>query len=123
MAYRATRHLTILNAERLVESLGPPHTICVTGHPRGGTSAVALLLRELGLFMGEEIDPRNHEDIPLQRARGDPAAFAAIARRYDAAHKAWGFKLPVGSRMGRALLPLLRNPVQIVVARNPVAVI
>lgn len=123
MAYSATRYLTMLNAERLAETVAGPHTICVTGYPRGGTSALALMLRELGLFMGEQVQPRSHEDITLREARGDAEEVARIARRYDEAHQAWGFKAPIGGRMARDFVPMLRNPIEIVVMRNPIAII
>lgn len=123
MVYLGKRHLTILNSERLPEIISGPHTICVTGNPRGGTSAVALFLRELGIFMGDEIDPLNQEDLRLQNTRTDAAEFKRIVQNYDERHDVWGFKLPLGSKMSQLFIPVLRNPILIIMTRNPVSVI
>jgi hypothetical protein len=43
-------------------NLEPEKTLVVLGSPRGGTSMLAGLLRELGVHMGDRIDRHNHED-------------------------------------------------------------
>jgi hypothetical protein len=123
MAFLARSSFVIINAENLSELGQGPRTLCVTGAARGGTSAVALFLREIGVVMGDRIHPKTHEDERLLEVKTDPAGIAMIVAEYNARWEFWGFKLPIGSRMASVFLPLLRSPIMIVVVRNPIATV
>jgi hypothetical protein len=123
MAFLARSSFVITNAEHLAELAEGPRTLCVTGAARGGTSAVALFLREIGVVMGDRIHPKTHEDERLLEVKTDPSAIAPIVAEYNARWPLWGFKLPIGSRMASVFLPLLRSPIMLVVVRNPIATI
>jgi hypothetical protein len=95
-------------------------TLVVLGSPRGGTSMLAGLLRELGVHMGDRIDRHNHEDQAfvsedLEQIR------ATIAQR-NAEHPVWGWKVPDSIRYLPEIEVLLRNPHYLAVFRNPVGV-
>ncbi len=95
-------------------------TLVVLGSPRGGTSMLAGLLRELGIHMGDRIDRHNHEDQAflsedLEQIR------ATIAQR-NAEHPVWGWKVPDSIRYLPEIESQLRNPHYLAVLRNPLAV-
>jgi hypothetical protein len=99
-------------------------TFIVTGLHRSGTSLVASILRQAGLFMGSEINDAVFEDEAISRILvvQDLAALRhAIAER-NANHAAWGFKFPM---LWRALdagqLTMFDHPRLIVTFRDPVA--
>jgi hypothetical protein len=99
-------------------------TFIVTGLHRSGTSLVASILRQAGLFMGSEINDAVFEDEAISRILvvQDLAALRhAIAER-NATHAAWGFKFPM---LWRALdagqLTMFDHPRLIVTFRDPVA--
>lgn len=122
-------------------------TVIVLGTFRGGTSMVAQLLRELGVFMGEEFAPPDHEydnveDWEFQEVlhREDllikenitTADFSAyeiralrelIAKR-NSQHALWGWKYPgtVIWCLHASLAANLRNPHFMTVFRDPLAV-
>jgi len=99
---------------------GQYRTIVVLGAPRGGTSMVTGALRALGVFMGKNLghqheDPIFRKDTPLKDKLGAIAA-------YNAEHDVWGWKLPNSIYYYANVHAALRNPVFIVVYRNPMAV-
>ena len=74
-------------------SSNKPKTVAVLGIARGGTSLVAGLLRELGIFMGDQIHPTKHEwaffdDVENTNELQDKIEF------YNQRHDIWGFKKP-----------------------------
>lgn len=106
-------------------------TFVVLGAPRGGTSLIAGALRLAGVFMGEEIDQANNEDLAFTCHKGDLAALAdgpqragyldaarrTIAAR-NASHAVWGWKDPLSALYVEELLPALVNPRFILVTRD-----
>lgn len=99
-------------------------TFIVTGLYRSGTSLVASMLRQAGIFMGSEINEAVFEDEAIARvlnARDGPALRRFIAER-DAGHGRWGFKRPM---LCRVLQPtqvaLFDRPRVIATFRDPVA--
>jgi hypothetical protein len=106
-------------------SRGPGRTIIVTGLRRSGTSLVAAMLREAGIFMGSEINDIVHEDEQIAGVMisGDVDALQRIIRDRDADYLTWGFKLPMLSdSIGPDQIALFNNPHLIVPFRDPLAV-
>lgn len=113
-------------------------TFCVTGAARGGTSMTAGLLRLAGLFMGDDIDPDNHEDRGFTLHGGDVGALKdprdryalgvyvgrvlSLIERRNEAHARWGWKDPAAVYYAHMLHGYLRNPHYIVITRDPLAV-
>jgi hypothetical protein len=71
--------------------------LCVLGMPRGGTTMAATLLKEAGVFMGDNL-PVTIEDPQfaklLSQQTPDKAAFRALVEARRAQHARWGFKAP-----------------------------
>lgn len=91
--------------------------VCL-GLERGGTSAVAGIMRALGLPMGEGM-AGNNEDPDFQ-AKTLSALRNAIEER-NARYDVWGWKFPTAVQQLPALLESLRNPYFVVVFRDVVA--
>jgi hypothetical protein len=88
------------------------------GVTRGGTSAVAGVMRKLGVFMGDDV-PNNHEDQEMVN-RANPHRLQMIEKR-NAAHKIWGWKDPNAVNYLNQLVPKLINPHYVIVSRDAVA--
>jgi len=71
-------------------------TIAVVGLPRSGTSMIASLLKELGVFMGDSIDDTVFEDTEIARLieSKDLTNLTTLARLRDAKYDVWGWKRP-----------------------------
>jgi hypothetical protein len=116
------------------------NTIVVLGAPRGGTSMVSGICRQLGVPMGDDIDPANNEDRDFQIHGGDRSVLKGdgsdqkraeiinnlknlVATR-NKMHDVWGWKDPLASYYVEDLLDcLVNNPRYICVFRDPVAVV
>ena len=100
-------------------------TIIVTGLRRSGTSLIAAMLRQAGIFMGSEINDGVHEDEEIARivATRDTKALRRLIRDRDANYGTWGFKLPMlGVDLEPARIALFNNPHLIVPFRDPIAI-
>jgi hypothetical protein len=101
-------------------------TIVVTGSSRGGTSMAALVLRGLGISMGENL-AENHEDLDfyslLHAQDLSLGSWKPVVAGRNEAQATWGFKSPLllENNALQRVVPLLRNPVLVVVFRNPLA--
>jgi hypothetical protein len=99
-------------------------TFIVTGLQRSGTSLVAAMLQQAGLFIGSEINDAVLEDEAIARcldARDIPALRQIIAER-NATHHAWGFKFPtLCGVLEPSQLALFDRPRVLVTFRDPVA--
>jgi hypothetical protein len=117
---------------------GPVGTVCLLGLPRGGTSMLAWMVAQLGIFMGESIHPSTGEDAAFLSHEGDRAIFtepaqaprraafmtglaATIAAR-NAAHDVWGWKDPLAPYYLTEIAGQLRQPRLIIVARDLAAI-
>lgn len=100
-------------------------TIIVTGLHRSGTSLVASILRQVGIFMGKDLNDNVHEDEALAKiliARDENGLKRTIQER-DATYGTWGFKFPMLSEvLGCQDISLFSNPHIIVPFRDPVSV-
>ena len=99
-------------------------TLIVAGLPRSGTSMVAAILLDLGVFMGERIDGAVFEDVDLAAAveSGQRDALSQIIARRNAAHRLWGFKRPEAYKHLDRLCAACRNPRIIVIFRDILAI-
>lgn len=106
-------------------------TIVICGSQRGKTSAVAYAAYNLGLFLGTRIGEKNYEDLDILKELPDPALKKNFAPRKlqniiderNEKHDVWGFKIPHASGYVKELSEMLRNPIFVIVFRNPVSVI
>jgi len=108
-----------------VGDAGGGRTFIVTGQQRSGTSLVASVLRQVGIFMGAEINDHVHEDEALAKIllAGDRNRLRRIIRDRDANFGTWGFKFPMlCDVLAPADLGLFTNPHIIVAVRDPVSV-
>lgn len=111
-----------LKPRRLKRSLSLPHTFLATGSSRGGTSMVGFLLSQLGVHMGTHDGSVVHEDLAIINNIEDKAQLEAHIARRNKGHRVWGFKAPSAAFELDWFDKALRNPILIVVLRNPLAV-
>ncbi len=100
-------------------------TFIVTGLLRSGTSLVASILLQAGIFIGSEINDIVYEDEEIARAltSGDTAALQRIIGERNANYRSWGFKLPMLFRyLAADQLARFHDPHVIVTFRDPVAI-
>ena len=104
---------------------GPEKTLLVTGLARSGTSMLAVLLQEAGVWMGDHVYEPINEDAEITqmlRAR-DFTRLDALIRRQNAKTPIWGFKMPdLHQFLQHDELDRFRNPHLLVIYRDPVAV-
>src|SRR4051794_13661987 len=96
----------------------------VTGLHPAGTSLVAAVLQQAGLFIGADINEIVYEDEEIISAlsSGDTAALRRIISGRDTNYRSWGFKLPMLCRdLDPDQLVLFNDPHLIVTFRDPVA--
>jgi hypothetical protein len=102
-----------------------PRTFIVTGTQRSGTSMIATILRQIGVFMGARLNENvvEDEDIAAVLAREDLDGLRAIIRDRDETQGTWGFKLPTLDRdLGANAFAMFRDPHVILMFRDPAAV-
>jgi hypothetical protein len=96
-------------------------TLVICGPGRGGTSIISYILLSLGYYLGEGLEA-NHEDRDILAAIGLPSRMEAIVADRNLRYQRWGFKIPIAVHHVDWLASALRNPVFLVVFRNPVAI-
>jgi len=98
-------------------------TIVATGQMGGGTTALAGVLRILGVFMGQEGINGANEDGEMQRASTDVNEILRVAEKRNKSHDLWGWKNPIiPIKVIKKIVPELRNPQVIFIFRNPMNV-
>jgi len=103
---------------------GGGKTFIVTGLYRSGTSLVASILRQVGIFMGSDINDIVHEDMALVKVveGRDRDGLQRLIGERNAAYGTWGFKLPMLCEfLDRDDMALFNDPHVIVPFRDPVA--
>jgi hypothetical protein len=107
---------------------GEPRTLIVLGAARGGTTMIAQMLRDLGVFMGENLNSTCQDSVMAEISRalfqggieiGDPI-IQQVLRGRDRLFRVWGWKFP--THVFANLYTKARNPHLIVVFRDPVAI-
>lgn len=96
-------------------------TIVVLGFARGGTSLISGMLREFGVFMGENAHALKHE-IDLFHENDSSQTIIDRVEDLDKQHKMWGWKSPRAVFFVDKLACYLSNPHFIIALRNPIAV-
>jgi len=100
-------------------------TFIVTGLQRSGTSLIAAILQQAGIFMGQRINDAVFEDEDMLAAlqAADPGALRRLIADRNANYGTWGFKVPeIHTRMRPGQLALFGNPHLIVPFRDVAAV-
>lgn len=112
-----------LNCETLSTDTSTPRTLIVLGAPRGGTSAIAGALAVTGLYMGRGASEPVFESLALANAieKGDDATVRSLISGFDAEHRVWAFKRPGFNNYVSQYHGFFRNPVYLVILRDPVA--
>ena len=103
---------------------GAGKTFIVTGLYRSGTSLVASVLRQVGIFMGAKINDIVHEDEEIAKVveGRDRDRLKRLIGERNAAYGTWGFKLPMlCESLGHQDMALFNDPHVIVPFRDPVA--
>lgn len=96
-------------------------TLLVTGSPRGATSLIAYVLLRGGYPLAAT-QRQNHEDREIVAARHDRRRLSAIIAERNATASRWGFKLPFAAREVAWYADNLRDPVFVMIYRNPLAI-
>lgn len=97
------------------------NTIIIIGVPRSGTTMVAKVLANLGVYLGAEVDDSVGEDMRLARAlEANDGSLPAVIEVYNSLHDLWAFKRPTAYQVIDPAL--FRNPRFVVTFRDPVAI-
>jgi Sulfotransferase family len=98
-------------------------TLLVLGAPRGGTSAIAGALSAMGIYMGRGASAPVFESLALANAIEDDDRELArkIIEGFNAEYETWAFKRPGFTRVVSEFHGFFRNPVYLVILRDPVA--
>lgn len=108
--------------------VGTPRTLIVLGAARGGTSMIAQMLHDLGVFVGEGLGSTFQDAALSEISRalfdrridiGHPA-IEQVLRSRDRQFAVWGWKFP--ERFFPELYDRARNPHVVAVFRDPVAI-
>ncbi len=100
-------------------------TFIISGVARSGTTLVAAVLQETGLFLGNFLADVVHEDRELLAIlqSGQRELLADAIGRRNAEHRDWGFKIPnIHAYLHGTDLRRFRDPHLILIYRDPVAV-
>ncbi len=112
-----------LHCETLRNDTSIPRTLIVLGAPRGGTSAIAGALAAAGLYMGRGASEPVFESLALANAieKGDDETVRTLISGFDAEYPVWAFKRPGYNNYVSQYHSFFRNPVYLVILRDPVA--
>ena len=112
-----------LNCETISGEHTLPRTLIVLGAPRGGTSAIAGALAATGLFMGGGASGPVFESLALANAieKGEDTKVRELIGAFDAEHDVWAFKRPGYNNYVGQYHSFFRNPIYLVILRDPVA--
>jgi hypothetical protein len=107
---------------------GAPRTLIVLGAARGGTTMVAQILHDLGIFMGQGFNSTYQDDAMNQISRAlfhghidiNNPVIEQVLRQRDHRFAIWGWKFP--THVFETIYEKARNPHVIVVFRDPVAI-
>jgi hypothetical protein len=99
-------------------------TLIVLGVSRGGTSAAAGILGQLGVYMGNSGKPPMYEDLYLNKAilQDRELDYSNRIEEYNHAHMIWGYKGVVLNRNLSHYHRFFRNPRYLVVFRDLLAI-
>ncbi len=126
MKTKPLKTLTIFGQDRLSRIPDKPFNVVVGGASRGGTSAVAAVMRRIGLNMGTNLHETTHEDTDfadfLNYSKFEYQEWRDLVVSRLAKYDGWSIKLPGAFRMLHVFEDTLPNPLYVIVIRNPFAV-
>lgn len=98
-------------------------TLIVLGAPRGGTSALAGALHSMGIYMGRGAAAPVFESLALANAieRDERDTVRELVASFNSEHPLWAFKRPGFTRFVSQFHDVFRNPIYLVILRDPVA--
>lgn len=99
-------------------------TIVVCGPARGGTTMIAKILLNLGVYLGEDLTRHTHEDMEIFKAleKDQWEAFEHVVSKRNSQFSVWGWKRPQTVDRLPDVAPRLRNPFFIILFRDPASV-
>ena len=104
--------------DRYGASAGASETVIIFGTTRGGTTMVAGAVHGFGYYLGKDLLV-NLEDENFAYQTDEHMKKTIAQRNRD--HPLWGWKYPIAVEYLDRLLPFVRNPILIVVARDVAA--
>lgn len=105
-----------LNAQ--IDNIENNKTIIICGLPRSGTSMVAMLLKRVGVFMGDVLDDSVFEDIELSRMVENDERLEEFVEKRNLKHKTWGWKRPNAYKYAKKLEQNFQNIHYIILFRD-----
>jgi hypothetical protein len=111
------------NCEHLSADNTETKTLIVLGAPRGGTSALAGALAAMGIYMGRGAAAPVFESLALANAieGEDRDKVRELVATFNSEHAVWGFKRPGFTRYVDQYHEFFRNPIYLVIFRDPAA--
>ncbi|TIX89350.1 hypothetical protein [Rhizobium sp. P44RR-XXIV] len=126
MQIEQKKTLTVFGADRLDRQFKRPFNVITAGSSRGGTSAVAAVMRAVNLNMGDNLHPTTHEDFDfvdlLNNSITDYDRWHSLIEHKVSKYEGWSLKLPAALTMLHAFEKTLPNPLYVIVVRNPFSV-
>lgn len=114
MIYRSNKYQAYLEEKN--------RTIIMAGCSRGGTSALGIMAKALGLPIGSDDESVVHEDVAIMNCLRRDSGLKAIVSDRNSNHNIWGFKLPEAIFHMEKIENNTRNPIFVVVYRNPLSI-
>ena len=98
-------------------------TFVILGAPRGGTSAIAGALASMGIYMGRGAAAPVFESLALANAieGGHVETVRELISTFNSEHRTWGFKRPGFTHFVEEYHDFFRNPIYLVILRDPAA--
>ncbi|WP_319531940.1 hypothetical protein [uncultured Cohaesibacter sp.] len=114
--------ILILNSDKSNNT--PEKTVIVIGVARSGTTMIASILKELGVFLGDAASGAVLEDPKLSRQieNGEKREVAATIASYDKRFPIWATKRPELYHHLSDYLSMFRNPHIVATFRDPIAI-
>lgn len=93
-------------------------TILACGSIRGGTSILGYLLHSMGLVKGDNLHQTTHEDLDFEN-QPSLQKWKHLIKKRDDQYDTWALKLPAITKHMEFFEANCRNPIFIVMFRNP----
>jgi len=99
-------------------------TIVIVGIERSGTSMIARVVKNMGVYLGESHNDAVFEDVQIANAleKKDIRAFRKIVRKNNEKHDLWGWKRPKAFTYKERYIGTIENPHFIITFRDILAI-
>ncbi len=99
-------------------------TVVVIGVARSGTSMIANVLDQMGVYLGDQKDKAVFEDVEISKAleQNNISEFKHLIEKRNSKYKIWGWKRPSSFDSIDTILKHVRNPHFVIVFRDPLAI-